>query len=157
MPRAAERTRLSPAGRRAATLLRAGAIGGHLAAVSAVGVTIVVAGAPAGVWAAIGAAAALAFYTIGLATQVLVADSSPRTVLFAALASYALRVTVLGLALAAALASPAFLAMVHPGGLFTGVAAVVVGWLGFEIATYRRLRIPVYDDPPAPGGAGAVK
>jgi hypothetical protein len=47
--------------------------------------------------AAIAAAVTIAFYTIALGVQIAVADAAPKVVLFAWLASYVTRVTVLGL------------------------------------------------------------
>lgn len=137
---------------RAQRLLIAGLVGGHVAAFTAVGLFWAFAGPDAGVTAAIAAAATIAFYAIALASQLIVADAAPKVVLFAWLASYLLRVTVLGLALAFTLTQAERFAWLDPVALVVTTIAVVLGWLGFELHAYSKLRIPVFDPPEASGG-----
>ncbi|MDO5534034.1 MAG: hypothetical protein Q4F65_05230 [Propionibacteriaceae bacterium] len=143
----AERRPLSPDAQRARQLLLAGLAGGHAAALTAVGLLWALRGAEAGATGAIGAAATLAFYTIALAVQLAVADAAPKVVLFAWFASYVTRVSLLGVGLAAVLANAERWAWLDPVALFVATISTVGGWLGLELFTYSRMRVPVYDDP----------
>lgn len=130
--------------RRAARLLVGGLIGGHLGALLAIGISVA-GGRYAVASAAIAAAVTIAFFTIGQAVQVGLAESSATAVLIGSLASYFLRVGVLGLVVLLALQSPALAAWLNPFAVVGATIAVVVGWLTGEITVFRRLRIPVYD------------
>jgi hypothetical protein len=130
---------------RARRLLLGGLAGGHLTAVVAVVACWVAGGLLAGVSAALGAFVTLAFFTIGQGVQVLVAEAPPKQVLLAALASYGVRVSALGLLLMLALAHPERLGALQPVPVVIGTIAVVVGWLAGEIRVHSRLRIPVFD------------
>ncbi|HRL48429.1 MAG TPA: hypothetical protein PLK46_06665 [Propioniciclava sp.] len=145
----AERGKPSDNVLRAQRLLVAGLVGGHIAAFTSVGLFWALAGADAGITAAIAAAATIAFYAIALGAQVIVADAAPKVVLFAWLASYLARVTVLGLALAVTLTQAQRFTWLDPIALVVTTIAVVLGWICFELYAYSRLRIPVFDPPPA--------
>ncbi|MDR1712069.1 MAG: hypothetical protein LBR58_09510 [Propionibacteriaceae bacterium] len=131
---------------RARKLLFGGLCGGHIAALACVCVFGILGGLVAGVSAAIFAAVTLLFFTIGQAVQVIVADADPRVVLFASLASYIARVTVLGLLLLAALNNRDVLGLDPPAVIIT-TFVVVVGWLAAEFWVFARLRIPAFDSP----------
>lgn len=136
---------------RAQKLLVAGLVGGHAAAFTVVGLFWALAGTEAAASAAIAAAVTLAFYTIALAVQVVVANARPKTVLVASLASYISRVSVLGLLLALAVSQADRWSWLDPVALVVSTIAVVLGWLGFELHAFSKLRIPAYDltrDPP---------
>lgn len=136
---------------RAQKLLVAGLVGGHAAAFTVVGLFWALAGTEAAASAAIAAAVTLAFYTIALAVQVAVANARPKTVLVASLASYISRVSVLGLLLALAVSQADRWSWLDPVALVVSTIAVVLGWLGFELHAFSKLRIPAYDlprDPP---------
>jgi len=137
---------LSPNRRRAQQLLVGGAAGGHLALLLAVLGFAVARGLPAALSAAVAGIVTIAFFTIGQAVQVLVADAPARRVLIASLASYGLRVSVLGGLLMLALANSARIAWLDPIAVAVSTIAVVVGWLAAELWTYSRLRIPIYDE-----------
>ena len=137
---------LSPNRRRAQQLLVGGAAGGHLALLLAVLGFAVARGLPAALSAAVAGIVTIAFFTIGQAVQVLVADAPARRVLIASLASYGLRVSVLGGLLMLALANAAQIAWLDPIAVAVSTIAVVVGWLAAELWTYSRLRIPIYDE-----------
>lgn len=95
------------------------------------------------------------FYAIGQWVQVLVADSSPKTVFVAALASYTARVTVLSVALLLFVAQPATFPWIDgPAAIVTAVL-VVHGWLLAEFWQFRRLRIPAFDTPDTAGDRGS--
>lgn len=145
----AEATRRRPSAnvRRARTLLLGSALGGHVAALIAVGGFLVARGPVAGAWAALAAVVTLAFNIIGQGVQVAVADAPARTVFVAAMASYVLRVTVLGLLLQVVVINADRFASLDPVALVVTTIAVVIGWLGTEFWVYSRLRIPVYDEP----------
>ncbi|MCA0294909.1 MAG: hypothetical protein LCH96_06265 [Actinobacteria bacterium] len=136
----------SPNVARARHLLAAGAAGGH----TALGLCVVAFGITGGTAGAISAALAgilaIAFFTIGQAVQVLVADADPRTVLTAAVASYILRVVGLGALLALALANAERLTAMNPTAVAVSTIAVVLGWLGVEIWAFSKLRLPVFDE-----------
>ncbi|MGC3993262.1 MAG: hypothetical protein QM779_03900 [Propionicimonas sp.] len=136
----------SPNVLRARRLLAGGAIGGHVA----LAVCVVGFGVSGGTLSAVSAAIAgiltIAFFTIGQAVQVLVADAEPGRVLLAALLSYAGRMGVLGVLLALALANRERLAGMDPVAVVVTTIAVVAGWLAAEIRVFARLRIPVFDE-----------
>lgn len=134
---------------RARRLLVGSAIGGHVAALTCVGVFLVTRGAAGGAWSAIAAVVTLAFNIVGQGVQVIVADAPPRTVLLAAMASYVLRVTVLGLLLQLTVMNADRFIALDPVALVVTTIAVVIAWLGTEFWVYSRLRIPVYDEPEA--------
>ncbi|MFT4109331.1 hypothetical protein, partial [Propionicimonas sp.] len=96
--------------------------------------------------AAIAGVLTIAFFTIGQAVQVLVADAEPGRVLLAALLSYAGRMGALGVLLALALANRERLAGMDPVAVVVTTIAVVAGWLAAEIRVFARLRIPVFDE-----------
>lgn len=133
--------------RRALQLLIAGLVGGHVVALTVVGLLLALRGTEAGATAAVGAGVTIAFYTIALAVQVEVADASPKVVLFAWFASYVTRVSILGLGLAAVLANAERWSWLDPVALFVSTVATVMGWLGLELWTFSRMRVPVYDEP----------
>ena len=142
-----QRRPLSPHVRRAQQLLQAGLVGGHVAALTIVGLFLALGGPNAGATAAIGAAVTIVFYTIALGVQMAVADASPKVVLFAWFASYVTRVSLLGVGLAAVLANVERWAWLDPVALFVAVVGTVLGWLALELFVYSRMRVPVYDDP----------
>lgn len=143
----AEKRKISDSTRRAQQLLIAGLVGGHAAALTVVGLMLVFRGPDAAATAAIGAAVAIAFYTIALGVQVAVADAPAKVVFVAWFASYAARVSLLGIALAAVLAQADRWVWLDPVALFAGTVGTVLGWLGLEVWRFTRLRIPVYDSP----------
>lgn len=86
----------------------------------------------------------LGFFALGQSLQLAVADAPPRVALFVALASYALRVVLLGVLLSSALAGS------RPDGVAAGALlgatlAATAGWITGEVIAFTRLRIPVFD------------
>lgn len=144
----AERKKVSDNVVRAQRLLQGGLVGGHVAALTAVGLFWALSGPDSGATAAIAAAATIAFYAVALGAQLMVADAAPKVVLFAWLASYLARITVLGLALAIILTQADRFAWLDPIALVVTTIVTVLGWLGFELYAYSKLRIPVFDAPP---------
>ncbi|MDQ7993465.1 MAG: hypothetical protein REI45_12410 [Propionicimonas sp.] len=142
----------SPNRRRAQRLLAGGMAGAHVAALVVVAVAWILAGTVAGVSAAIAAVVVIAFMAIGQAVQLIVADARPKVVLIASLASYAIRVSLLGVLLVVVLGSAERFAVLHPVAVAVATIGVVLGWLVGEFRVYSRLRIPVFDsteaDPP---------
>jgi hypothetical protein len=126
-------------------LFKGGLVGGHLAAAACVLGFWVGAGGAAALSALLAAAVTLLFFAVGQGVQVVVADLSARTVFFWALASYVLRVVLLGLALQMSLTSTVLQVWLHPTAVVVATAATVVGWLAAEFWIFRTLRIPVYD------------
>ena len=77
----------------------------------------------------------------------------------ATLAGFGMRVAALGLALVLWLSVADQYPVIRPWGVVVGATAVTLGWLVGVLSTYRRLRIPVFDEaPPAPddGAHGGV-
>ncbi len=135
---------MTPQRQRAWRLLRGGLLGLLVAAVPTLALCWLLAG-PAGL--AAGAAAAgvvLAFFALGQALQLAVADASPRIALFVALASYALRVLLLGVLLSAALSAPVRGGL-PAGALLGSTLTATLGWITGEVIAFTRLRIPVFD------------
>jgi hypothetical protein len=131
---------------RARRLLAGGAVGGHAALVSCVAAFAIAGGVPGAVSAALAGILTVAFFTIGQAVQVLVADADPRTVLFASLVSYIARVGGLGALLALALANADRFKAMNTTAVAVTTIAVVLGWLAAEIWVFSRLRLPVFDE-----------
>lgn len=140
-----ERRPASPNVRRAQRLLIGGAVGGHVGALVATAVFFATRGPASGLSCLIAAVVTLVFYMIGQAVQVMVADAPPTKVLTASLISYGVRVSALAGLLAVAMTQSHRLAGMDPVAVVVGTLAVVTTWLGAEIWTFSRLRIPVYD------------
>lgn len=136
---------VTPNAIRARKLLIGGLVGGHLAGLAAVLASWGWSGALAAASAAVAAAVTLVFFTIGQAVQLAVAEASARLVLVAALASYFVRVTALGLLLMVVLGEPERFGGLDAVAVVAATIAVVVGWLAGEIRAYSLLRIPVFD------------
>lgn len=140
----------SPNVLRARQLLAGGAVGGHAAMLTCVGIFLVAGGVPGAVSAALAGILTIAFFIIGQAVQVRVADADPRRVLVASLVSYAARIAVLGALLVVALANRERLSAINPTAVAVSTIAVVIGWLAAEILVFSRLRIPVFDETERP-------
>lgn len=136
----------SPSALRARRLLAGGAVGGTVAMLATVLGFWVGRGPAAALSAAFFGLLTLVFFTIGQAVQVLVADASPGVVMFAALASYGIRVTALGLLLMLSLGDAGLFAWLDPAAVVVTTVTVVFGWLGVEVWVFTRLRIPTYDE-----------
>ena len=128
-------------------LLVGGALGGHIGLFLAVGAFLIFDSPRAAAWAAIAGAVTILFFVIGHAVQVAFADADPKAVLVATMASYIIRVTALGMVLAVVLANADGFASMHRVAVAVATISVVVTWLAAEIATYARLRVPIYDEP----------
>lgn len=135
---------------RARRLLAGGAVGGHAAWLTCIVAFGLAGGVSGAVSAALAGVLTIAFFTIGQAVQVLVADADPRTVLFASLVSYVGRVGGLGALLAIALANADRFRAMDTTAVAVTTIAVVLGWLGAEIRVFSRLRIPVFDETERP-------
>ena len=128
-------------------LLNAGALAGHLAAASCVGVAWLSSGPAAALSAAAAGVAVLLFSILGHAVQVAVANSTPQRILLASLGSYLVRVGLLGGLLAAAIGNAESLGWLEVTWVAAAAIAVTVAWLAAEIWTFQHLRIPVFDAP----------
>lgn len=146
MPDPAPQAGPSPSFQRARKLLLGGLVGGHLAWLVAIVALGLGGGARGAVSAALGGVLVIAFFTIGQAVQVRVADADPRRVLFVSLVSYAVRIGALGGLLGVALANRERLAGLDATAVALGTILVVVGWLAGEIRVFVTLRIPVFDE-----------
>lgn len=122
-------------------------MGGHAAALLAIGALYLARGPAAGVSALLTALAVLAFFGVGQLVQIVVADADPQIVLLAALGSYVFRVGLPALALVAIASDPQRLAGIDRVAVAVTAIIVVLGWLGAEIWTFTKLRIPLYDPP----------
>ncbi|PFG16817.1 hypothetical protein ATK74_1370 [Propionicimonas paludicola] len=135
---------------RAARLLRAGLIGGHLALLASAVVFGVLHGFYGALWSVLSGLVTVLFFTIGQGIQVVVADADPKVVFAASMTSYVLRAAGLGLLLAAAQAANGRLVGLDPMAIAITAIAVVIGWLAVEIFVFTRLRIPSFDPPADP-------
>jgi ATP synthase protein I len=148
----------SPNRVRATRLFAGGLVGWHggLALAAVVGLLL---GGAVGLFSAlIGAALAVFYYAIGQGVQMQYADASPQTIRTASIASYVVRVSLLGGLLYATIVWPGVIAAVDVRGLFAGIVLGVVGWLTGLVIAFRKLRVPTFDqadsgryDPPGPG------
>ena len=90
----------------------------------------------------------LTFASVGSPEQqVAVADAPVERALVAALASYGIRVGMLGVALAVVLANAESFAWLQRIPLVAGTLSVVVAWLAAEIWVFSHLRVGVFDFP----------
>jgi ATP synthase protein I len=136
---------------RARRLLLAGLSGAVAVSVLCVAGFALGGGSGAAATALISAATVVAFCALGQWVQVRVADSPPKIVLVAALASYTARVTVLSFVLVVFLSQrDAFPWIDAPAAVVTTVL-VVHGWLLAEFWAFRKLRIPAFDPPHTAG------
>lgn len=151
-PRGVPRPEPSPDTRRAQRLLVGGALGGHAGAALCTVAFFALKGPASGLSCLLACAITLAFYVIGQAVQVRMADADVSKVLTASLLSYGVRVSVLGGLLALAFSQQDRLALMDPMAVVAGTLTVVVTWLAAEIVTFSRMRFPVFDEhPPKPG------
>ena len=132
---------------RARQLLAGGALGGHAAAIIVVAVFFIARGPGSALSAALAALAVLAFFGLGQAVMVWVADADPQVFLLAGLGSYVFRVGLPALALILLARDPSRLAAMDRVAIAVSAIVVVLGWLAAEIWTFSRLRIPVFDPP----------
>lgn len=137
-----------PQRRRAWLLLRGGLLGLLAAGFPVVALCGLLAGPNGAATAAGAAGVVLIFFAFGQALQLAVAGSSPQLALFVALASYALRVVLLGVVLSSALNAPGPHGL-DAGSLLGGTLAATLGWITGEVIAFTRLRIPVFDSTEA--------
>lgn len=130
---------------RARRLLVAGLAGGHVAFVLCVIGFWLGGGQGAAGTAGVVAVIVIAFFTIGHAVQLWVADAAPKVVLFAALASYTIRVTLLGFILWLVVAERVEFPWIDDPAAVITTVVVAHGWLLAEFWAYRQLRIPAFD------------
>jgi len=148
----------SPNRVRATRLFVGGLLGWHGGLALAAIAGILLSGGIGLLSALIGAALAVLYYAIGQAVQIQYADAPPRTIRAASLASYVVRVSLLGGLLYSSIVWPSVVVAVDARGLFAGIVLGVVGWLTGVVVAFRKLRVPVFDepdpvryDPPRPG------
>ncbi len=141
------RAGLTPNQARALTLLKAGAIGGHAGAAAATGFFLGTRGLASGLWCLLAAGVTLAFYIVGQAVQVRIADEETQRVLVASLVSYGVRVGALGGLLALAVTQADRLETMDPTAVVVGTLTVVVTWLTAEVFAFSRMHIPLYEPP----------
>ena len=141
---------MNPNRSRALRLLAGGVLGAAVAAaLAALGLGLV-RGAASAVAAAVTALIVLAFFAVGQGLQAAVADASPRIALVVALASYLVRVGVLGVVVLGVIGVPERLQGADPVAVVVSTVMVTIGWVSGEVAAYHKLRIPVFDS--AEGG-----
>lgn len=131
-----------------ATLLR----GSLLPALVAAGACVVggLVSSPKAAWsAAFGAALVIFFFALTLLVMKRTTDLPPTTVMLVVMATYTVKVLVIGLALL--LLHDASWVSGYALGISITVCALV--WLFFEMRSYQRLRILVYD----PDGAASLE
>ncbi len=132
---------------RARKLLLGGLAGGVVATVAAILGLGLLYGRPGLIAALLAAAMVLFFYTVGQWVMVMFADAGARTLMAVSMASYTMRVAVLGLVLLAYNQNSDAWPALEPKAVFIATIVVVVGWLAAEILVFTRLRISVYDEP----------
>ena len=136
----------SPNRVRATRLFVGGLVGWH-GGLALAAITGVVIGGTIGLLSAlIGAALAVAYYAIGQGVQMQYADAPPRTLRAASVASYVVRVSVLGGLLWASIVWPAIMSALDVRGLFAGIVLGVLGWLAGLVVAFRKLRVPTFDE-----------
>lgn len=138
---------------RARQLFMAGFLGAHAIALTCVVGFAIGGGTGPAATSAIAAAIAIVFFAIGQGVQIWVAERPPKVVLIAALSSYTLRVTLLGLALWAVVVQRDRYVWIDPPAAILTTVLVVHGWLAAEFWVFSKMRIPAFDTPsPTPDG-----
>lgn len=132
---------------RARKLLLGGLAGGVVASVAAVVGLGLLYGRPGVMAALLAAAMVLFFYTVGQLVMVMFADAGARTLMAVSMASYTMRIALLGLVLLAYNKNRDAWPALEPIAVFIATIVVVVGWLAAELLVFARLRITVYDEP----------
>lgn len=135
-----------------ASMLRGALLPTLVLDVVVVAVAGVLAGGPAALAATLAAAVVTAFYAVGLSVMARLAGGSPVAFLAAALAVYLGQVLFLAVVVIA-LAGASWL---HGTAFALAALAVALGWQGFQILAFTRMRTLVYNEPVAPPGGPAV-
>lgn len=148
--------RISVAARRARRLLMAGLAGGHIAAISCVGIFALQAGVRGAVSAALAGFMVIFFYAAGMLVQVWFADVDARELFKVTMASYIVRVTALGALLGVYFAFGDEANQLLEVPVAVTAIVTVVAWLAAEAYAYLQLRIPNYDDPADAFGDGFI-
>ena len=148
----------SPNRVRATRLFVGGLLGWQGGLVASAVAGVLIHGAVGLVSALVGAALALAYYAIGQGVQMQYADAPPQTIRTVSVASYVVRVSLLGALLWASIVWPSVINALDTRALFAGIVLGVVGWLTGLVVAFRKLRVPTFDegdpvryDPPRPG------
>lgn len=148
----------SPNRVRATRLFAGGLLGWHGGLVLSAVVGILLSGGVGLLSGLIGAALSVAYYAIGQGVQMQYADASPQTLRTVSVASYVVRVSLLGALLWASIVWPSVINALDTRALFAGIVLGVIGWLIGLVLAFRKLRVPTFDqaepvrdDPPGPG------
>lgn len=131
---------------RARALLVGGLVAANVATLIGAGLAYWLRGVLGVVSFLIAAALVIVFFGIGQGVQVALAESNERVILAAAMMSYLFRIAALGGALALYEAYLDRFIALDRQAVFAGILVVTFAWVGGEIRTFRRLRIPVFDN-----------
>lgn len=144
---------------RARKLLFGGLAGGIVASVISLAIFGLMYGTKGIVSAAVAAGMVLFFYAIGQLVMVMFADAGARTLMGVSMASYTMRVAILGILLLTYNNNRDMWPTVVPMAIFVSTVLVVLGWLIAELLVFARLRIGIYDEPTddAPHEGGATR
>lgn len=93
------------------------------------------------------AALVLGYFVAGLVVERFAMRYPDGTGMTITLASYAVRVALLGVILWWAMATPAIIAQLSPGWLAAGAIGALLAWTGGLMFWHARARIPIYDRP----------
>ena len=94
--------------------------------------------------ALLGSGLTIGFFGLAQLVQAVVAECKPSTILWASVASFVVRVTILGVILYLVLASQ-YMDHVNPHALMASLLVCTTVWIGASMLTLLNLRIPVYD------------
>ena len=126
----------------------------------AVAAGALLAGAPAALGAALGAAMVTFFFSFGALVLGVVARLAPAASLLVALLTYTLKVVLLGVVFLALTRSGALEDRIDPRWLGGTVIACTLVWLTAQVVASTRARQPLYDLPaqaPADGPEASVR
>ncbi len=132
-------------------MMRGGILVSHGALVLAAVVTMLVAGSDAMLTCVLAGLTVSVLLIVGQYLQMLMVRRADMLAMAATLAGFGIRVVALSLALVVWLSVADHYPVIRPWGVVVGVSTVTLGWLGGVLSTYRRLRIPVFDDPATMG------
>ncbi|MFT3886951.1 MAG: hypothetical protein QM713_02125 [Arachnia sp.] len=130
---------------RARHMMLGGVVLGHVAGLTIMGLALGISGPGALLTAALGFAAAVVFYGIGQAFEVVATELEPSRGLILVLASYVVRVAGIAGGLWFLLSLPQVAPYVSRTWLVVSIAGTVFAWVAGVVLVASRQRVPVYD------------
>ncbi len=137
--------RVTGATRRARQMMIGGLAAGHAFGVGACALAFAVAGRAALAGACLGFAAAVIFFSVGQAIEIIACELDPVAGLGVVLASYAIRVVGIGAGMWLVLGHPRLGSLIDARWMAVAVVVTVIAWTTGVVLVASRQRVPIYD------------